>query len=130
MKRTVVDTDRAPAAVGPYSQAIIAGDYIFTAGQLPLDPSSGQLISGDITAQTEQVIKNLEAILTAAGSSLELVVKTTVFLTNLHDFAALNQVYARFFPSLPPARSTVQVAALPKGAAVEIEAVAILPEKD
>lgn len=124
MTRTPVHTDRAPAAVGPYSQAIIHGELVFTAGQIPLDPATGELVNGDVRAQTRQVLRNLEAVLNAAGSSLDRVLKTTVFLADMNDFAAVNEVYAEFFPDVPPARSAVQVAALPKTARVEIEAVA------
>jgi 2-iminobutanoate/2-iminopropanoate deaminase len=124
--RNVVVTKRAPQAIGPYSQAIRTRDFLFLSGQIPLDPATGQLDpSQDIKAQTERVLLNLQGILEAEQLSLERVVKTTVFLTNLADFAAMNEVYARFFPSAAPARSTVQVAALPKGARIEIEAVAV-----
>lgn len=124
MKRTVVSTDKAPAAVGPYSQGVVVGDLVFTAGQIALDPQTGDLVGEDVSAQTRRVIENLAAVLSAAGSSLDKVVKTTVFLTNMDDFAAMNSVYAEFFASNPPARSTVQVGALPKGSLVEIEAIA------
>src|SRR5690606_20553423 len=112
-------TDKAPAAVGPYSQAIVANGMVFTAGQVPLDPSTGKLVEGDIRAQTTQVLKNVQAVLEAAGSSLDKVVKTTVFLKDLNDFAAMNETYAQFFTNQPPARSTVQVARLPLDALVE-----------
>ncbi|MCX7915775.1 MAG: RidA family protein [Verrucomicrobiae bacterium] len=125
MKRQVLNTSAAPAAVGPYSQAVWAGDLLFCSGQIPLDPASGQLVSGSIEAQTERVLENLAAVLRAAGLSLANVVKTTVFLTDLNQFAAMNAVYARYFPTNPPARSTVQVARLPRDAQVEIEAIAI-----
>jgi 2-iminobutanoate/2-iminopropanoate deaminase len=125
MNRNVIHTDKAPKAIGPYSQAIRVGDFIYTAGQVPIVPATGDLIAGDIEAQTRQALNNLKAVLEAAGSGLDKVVKTTVFMTNLGDFARMNGVYAEFFPSQPPARSTVQVAALPKGAMVEIECVAI-----
>lgn len=124
--RTVVATDQAPAAVGPYSQAIRAGKLVFTAGQIPLDPSTGKLIEGDIQAQTRRVLLNLQAVLEAAGSSLSQVVKTTVFLQDMGDFKAMNQVYAEFFTENPPARSAVQAAALPLGVDIEIEAIALL----
>jgi 2-iminobutanoate/2-iminopropanoate deaminase len=124
VKRTVVSTDKAPAAVGPYSQGVVVGDLVFTAGQIALDPQTGDLVGEDVSAQTRRVIENLAAVLSAAGSSLDKVVKTTVFLTNMDDFAAMNSVYAEFFASNPPARSTVQVGALPKGSLVEIEAIA------
>jgi 2-iminobutanoate/2-iminopropanoate deaminase len=127
MSRTVVTTPEAPVASGPYSQAIVANGFVFVAGQIPLDPASGQLVEGDVQAQTQRVLLNVQAILTAAGSSMEKVVKTTVFLQNVGDFAAMNQVYATFFPNVPPARSTIEVAKLPRtGALVEIEAIAIL----
>lgn len=121
---TVISTPNAPQAIGPYSQAIRAGQLIFTAGQVALDPATMQLVAGDIEAQTRQVMQNLAAVLTAAGSSLAQVVKTTVFLQDLNDFARFNAIYAEYFPGPPPARSTVQVSALPKGAQVEIECVA------
>lgn len=124
MNREIIQTSEAPAAVGPYSQAVKAGGFVFCAGQIPLDPATGELVSGDVTAQTERVLENVKAVLAAAGSSLEQVVKTTVFLQDLADFAAMNAVYARCFPENPPARSTIQVAGLPKGALVEIEVVA------
>jgi 2-iminobutanoate/2-iminopropanoate deaminase len=125
MQRSSVASERAPKAIGPYSQAIIAGDFVFCAGQVAIDPAQGKLIEGDIAMQTRQVLTNLAAVLEAAGSSLADVVKTTVFLQNIGDFGAMNAIYAEFFPTEPPARSTVQVAALPLGAQVEIEAVAI-----
>lgn len=126
MKREIIRTDNAPAAIGPYSQGIKTGSLIFTAGQIALDPASGKLVEGGIEAQTRQVLTNLKHILEAAGASLETVVKTTVFLADMGEFAALNNVYAEFFGEAMPARSTVQVAALPLGARVEIEAVALL----
>jgi 2-iminobutanoate/2-iminopropanoate deaminase len=123
MGRERIDTGRAPQAIGPYSQAIVSGEWIFTSGQIPLDPQTGEMVEGDVRAQTERVLLNLEAILEAAGASLRDVVKTTVYLADLNDFSAMNEVYARFFTD-PPARSTVQVARLPRDARVEIEAVA------
>lgn len=125
MEKEVVATKEAPAAVGPYSQAVIAGNLVYTAGQLGLDPESGRLVEGGVEAQTRQALKNLQAVLAAAGSSLERVVKTTVFLHDINDFKAMNGVYAEFFGQNPPARSAVQVAALPLGGLVEIEAVAL-----
>jgi 2-iminobutanoate/2-iminopropanoate deaminase len=122
--RTCISTPHAPAAVGPYSQAVVDGDRVYCSGQIPLDPQTGKLVVGDIAAQTRQVLDNLAAVLAAAGSRMELVCKATVFVTNLADFATINQVYASYFPSSPPARSTVQVAALPLGASVEIEVIA------
>lgn len=112
--------------MGPYSQAVVDGDRVYSSGQIPLDPKTGKLVTGDIAAQTRQVLDNLAAVLAAAGSRLDLVSKATVFVTNLADFATINQVYGSYFPSAPPARSTVQVAALPLGASVEIEVIARL----
>ncbi len=126
MSKQVVHTHAAPAAIGPYSQAIRAGDFVYTAGQIGIDPATGQLVEG-IEAQTRQALRNLQAVLEAAGASLEQVVKTTVFLHDMGDFGAMNAVYAEFFAAEPPARSAVQAAALPKGALVEIEAVAYSP---
>jgi 2-iminobutanoate/2-iminopropanoate deaminase len=123
--RQTVTTANAPAAIGPYTQAVKGGGLVFLSGQVALDPASGQLVGGDIRRQTEQVLKNLEAVLAAAGSSLAAVVKTTVFLADLNDFAAMNEIYARFFPQNPPARATVQVARLPKDARVEIDLIAL-----
>jgi len=123
MKREVIATKKAPGAVGPYSQAIQVGDFVFTAGQLPLDPATGKLIEGGIEEQTRQVLRNIAAVLEAAGSSLDRVVKTTVFLGNMGDFRAMNEVYSEFFPDEPPARSTVEVG-LALGALVEIDAIA------
>ncbi len=125
MQREQVKTPHAPAAIGPYSQAIKTGGMVFAAGQIPLDPASGQIISGGIQEQTERVLENLRAVLGAAGSSLEAVVKTTVFLKQMSDFAAMNDVYSRYFTGAAPARSTVAVADLPRGALVEIECIAL-----
>ena len=125
MEREVVATEQAPAAVGPYSQAVCAGELVYTAGQVAMDPASGKLVEGDIRVQTERVLRNLQAVLEAAGSSLGAVVKTTVFLQDMDDFAAMNEVYGRFFGDEPPARSAVQVARLPLDVRVEIEAVAL-----
>jgi 2-iminobutanoate/2-iminopropanoate deaminase len=127
VERHVTTTSSAPAAVGPYSQAIRCGDMIYTAGQLGLDPETGKLVEGGIQAQARQALRNLQAILTASGSSMADVVKTTVFLQDMADFGAMNEVYAAFFADAPPARSAVQVAALPLGGLVEIEAIAIVP---
>jgi 2-iminobutanoate/2-iminopropanoate deaminase len=124
MERTIVSTAQAPQAIGPYSQAVAAGGLVFCSGQIPLTPE-GSLVEGDINAQTRQVLMNLTGVLEAAGSSLAQVVKTTVFLADMNDFATMNQVYAEFFSSAPPARSTVQVARLPRDVRVEIEAVAL-----
>ena len=118
-----IHTDKAPAAIGPYSQAMKVGSLVFTSGQIPIDPASGAIVAEGITAQTEQVCKNLVAVLEAAGSSSDRVVKTTCFLSDMADFAAFNEVYARYFPSCP-ARSCVAVKALPKGSLVEVEAIA------
>ena len=125
MKREAISTPKAPAAAGPYSQAIVAGDLVFTAGQVGLDPTTRKLVEGGIKEQTRQTLQNVSAILEAAGSSLAQVVKTTVFLKDINDFATMNAVYAEFFPQQPPARSTFQVAALPIGALIEIETIAI-----
>ena len=124
--KSVVATEQAPAAIGPYSQAIKAGEFVFTSGVIPLDPVSGDIVGTDITAQTERVMASLKAVLEAAGSSLDNVVKTTCFLQDLADFAAFNAVYSQSFTSEPPARSTVQVAKLPREVLVEVEAVALL----
>jgi 2-iminobutanoate/2-iminopropanoate deaminase len=120
-----IHTDRAPAAIGPYSQAMVANGFVFTAGQIALDPASGQIVEGDVVAQAERVFKNLRAILEEAGSSFADVVKTTVFLSDMADFPRVNDVYAKAFGSARPARSTVQAAGLPRGVFVEIEAIAI-----
>ena len=124
--KTIIATEKAPAAMGPYSQATATGNLVFTAGQIPLDPESGQLVKGDIEAQTHRVLKNIVALLQEAGSSLATVIKTTVFMTDLANFKRMNTVYAEYFASEPPARSTVQVAALPLGAQIEIECVALI----
>ena len=124
MESKVVKTDEAPAAIGPYSQGIVANGFVFTAGQIPLDPATKTVVLGGITEQTERVMQNLEGILAAAGASFASVVKTTCFLANLDDFAAFNTVYATRFEDRPPARSTVQVAKLPMGVLVEVECIA------
>jgi 2-iminobutanoate/2-iminopropanoate deaminase len=124
--RKIIATQHAPAAVGPYSQAVRVGELIYSAGQIPLVPETGKFIEGDIEAQTRQVMNNLAAILQAAGSSLANVIKTTIYVTDLANFAVINQVYGSFFKADPPARSTVQVAALPLAAQVEIEVVALV----
>ncbi len=123
--REAVATQKAPAAIGPYSQAIKANGFVFASGQIPIDPATQQLIQGNVAAQTERVLTNIREILAAAGSSLDRVVKTTVFLKNMSEFAQMNEVYARFFPKTPPARSTVEVARLPKDVLVEIDVVAL-----
>ena len=126
MDRTVVRTTDAPAAVGPYSQAIVAAGMVFASGQIPLDPATGQVVEGDIGMMTRRVLMNLEAVLKAAGSSLDRTVKITVFLADMNDFQAMNAVFAEFFPTTPPARSTVEVARLPRDVRVEIDAIALL----
>jgi 2-iminobutanoate/2-iminopropanoate deaminase len=125
--KMVISTVAAPAALGPYAQGIAAGPLVFCSGQIPLDPATGQLVSGTIALQTERVLQNLAAVLQAHGVGMDQVVKTTVFLADLAEFDEMNAAYAKFFPDKPPARSTIQVAALPKGAKIEIEAVAIKP---
>lgn len=124
MARETVATDKAPGAIGPYSQAVKIGGLVYTAGQIPLDPATGTLVPGDITAQTQRVMQNLAGLLEASGSSMGQVVKTTCFLTDLDDFAAFNAVYAEAFGDNKPARSTVQVSRLPAGASVEVECIA------
>lgn len=125
MQRERITTSEAPAAIGPYSQAIVSGELIFASGQVALDPAKGELVGDDVRAQTRQALQNLSAVLTAAGSSLANIAKTTVFLTSMSDYAAMNEVYGEFFTSDPPARSAVAVAALPRNALVEIEAIAL-----
>lgn len=127
MSKTAVKSGRAPSAIGPYSQAVKAGEFVFCSGQIPIDPATGEFVSGGIEAQTAQVMKNLGEVLAAAGTGWADVVKTTIYLTNLADFAVVNRLYGEVVGSVPPARTTVQVAALPKGAAIEIDAVAHLP---
>jgi 2-iminobutanoate/2-iminopropanoate deaminase len=124
--RNVIATQDAPQAIGPYSQAIRAAGLIFTSGQIAIDPTTSQVITGDVAAQTDRVLKNLDAILKASGSSLEKVVRCTVFLKNMGDFAAMNEVYGRYFKQDPPSRSTVEVARLPKDVLVEIDAIALV----
>ena len=123
--RDVISTKDAPQAIGPYSQAIRANGFVFVSGQVAIDPATQQVIGGDVAAQTDRVLKNLSAILKAAGSSLEKVVRSTVFLKNMGDFTAMNEVYGRYFSSAPPARSTVEVARLPKDVLVEIDVIAL-----
>jgi 2-iminobutanoate/2-iminopropanoate deaminase len=129
MSIAIVATPAAPKAIGPYAQAVVAqGRQVFCSGQIPIDPATGELVgAGDIRAETHRVLKNLEAVLQAAGASLATVVKTTVYLVNLGHFAAMNEIYASYFAEHPPARATVQVAALPRGAQVEIDAIAVVP---
>jgi 2-iminobutanoate/2-iminopropanoate deaminase len=124
--REALSTPQAPAAIGPYSQAIRAGGFLFVSGQIPLDPATGALVDGDVTAQTHRVLRNLGAILTAAGTSFEHVVKTTVYLADMSEFAAMNEVYASYFPAPAPARATVQAARLPRDVRVEIDLIAHL----
>lgn len=125
-EKKIIHTEKAPAAIGPYSQAVAIGGFLFTSGQIALDPETGVLVDGDIKAQTERVLKNLSAVLEEAGCTAKNVVKTTVFLSDMNDFAAMNEVYGTFFKENPPARSAVEVSKLPKNAKVEIEAVAKL----
>jgi 2-iminobutanoate/2-iminopropanoate deaminase len=124
--KEIIATDQAPRAIGPYSQAVRAGNVIFASGQIPIDPATGEFVAGGVAEQTEQVMRNIRAVLEAAGSGLNQIVKTTVFLADLNDFTAMNEVYARFFPETPPARATIQAARLPRDARVEIEAIAVL----
>jgi len=126
-EKETIKTENAPKAIGPYSVGVKAGHFLFTAGQIGLDPSTGEIVKGGIEAETRRVMTNIRGILEAAGTSLDKVVKTTVFLMDMGDFARMNAIYGEFFPSEPPARSTVQVAGLPKGALVEIEVVALTP---
>jgi 2-iminobutanoate/2-iminopropanoate deaminase len=123
MKR-VIATDGAPKAIGPYSQAVVSGGLAFLSGQIPLDPATGQIVEGDIAVQTARVLENVRAVLEACGSSFEQVLKTTVYLQDLGEFARMNEVYARYFPAAPPARSTVEVARLPRDARIEIDLIA------
>ncbi|MCH2539478.1 MAG: RidA family protein [Anaerolineales bacterium] len=124
-KKKIISTDKAPAAIGPYSQATVAGNLVFTAGQIPLDPTTGELVTGGIEEQTHQVLQNIRSLLQVAGSNMESVTKTTVFMTNLDDFNGMNEVYAKYLANKPPARTTVQVSGLPMGANIEIECVAV-----
>ena len=127
MKKIVIETDQAPAAIGPYTQALAAGPFVFISGQIPMDPN-GRLVEGDIVVQTVQVIANLKAILAAVGLGLKDVVKTTVYLADLADFQEMNRTYGEFFPQHPPARTTIQVAGLPRSVSVEIDAIAVKKE--
>ena len=126
MSVRIVHTENAPAAIGPYSQAVVAGNFLFTAGQIALDPATGQIVQGDVTAQTERVMRNLAAVLENAGASWADVVKTTVYLQDMADFPRVNEVYGRVMGEARPARSTVQVAGLPRGVLVEIDVIAIV----
>lgn len=123
--KDIIATEHAPAAIGPYSQAVRAGNFIFASGQIPIDPTTGQFVAGGVAEQTEQVLRNLTAVFAAAGVGLNQVIKTTVFLADMEDFGAMNEVYGRFFAEQPPARATVQAARLPRDARVEIEAIAV-----
>lgn len=123
--KEAIATEKAPKALGPYSQAIRANGMVFCSGQIPLDPATNQIVAGDVSKQTERVLTNLSAVLTAAGTSLDKVVRTTVFLKNMADFAAMNDTYAKFFTATPPARSTVEVSRLPKDVLVEIDVIAL-----
>jgi len=123
--KKIISTSEAPAAIGPYSQAVRNGNFLFCSGQIPLDPKSGQIVPGDIATQTQRVLDNVGAVLKAEGLNFENIVKTTIFLTNLDDFQTVNEIYGSYFKQEPPARSTVQVSALPKGAKVEIEVIAV-----
>jgi 2-iminobutanoate/2-iminopropanoate deaminase len=123
--KEIIATDRGPKAIGPYSQAIRANGFVFLSGQIPFDPATGELITGDVTAQTTRVLDNVKAIAEAAGSSLDKAVKATVFLKDMNDFAAMNEVYGKYFAHNPPARSTVEVARLPRDARVEIELIVL-----
>lgn len=125
MEREIIQADKAPTAVGPYSQAVVVGRFVFASGQIAIDPQTGELIRGGIVEQTRQVLRNLAAVLETAGSSMDQVVKATVFLSDMPDFQNMNRVYEEFFPSAPPARSTVEVGSLPLGALIEIEAIAV-----
>lgn len=124
-ERTVVLTDQAPSAIGPYSQGMIAGDLVFCSGQVPIDPQTGQIVSGSIEDETRRVLDNVRGVLEAAGTSLDRIVKTTIFLADMNDFAAVNAIYGSYFVQEPPARSTVQVARLPRDVRIEIEAIAL-----
>jgi 2-iminobutanoate/2-iminopropanoate deaminase len=124
--KQIIATDRAPRAIGPYSQAVRAGNMLFASGQIPIDPATGEFVPGGVAEQTEQVMRNLSAVFEAAGAALNQIVKTTVFLADMKDFTAMNEVYGRFFGENPPARATVQAAGLPRDAKVEIEAIAIV----
>lgn len=127
-KKKVISTSQAPAAIGPYSQAIRVGNFIFTSGQIPLDPATGEIVPGGAAEQTRQVLENLKAILAAAGATLQDVVKTTIYIKDMADFKTINEVYAQYFPENPPARSCIEAARLPRDVLVEIEAVAVVDD--
>ncbi|CUS96472.1 endoribonuclease L-PSP [Candidatus Chrysopegis kryptomonas] len=129
MERKVVYTEKAPKPVGPYSQAIIAGDFIFTAGQIPIDPKTNQVVQGDIKEQTKQVLENLKAVLESAGATFDDVVKVTVYMRDLNEFSAMNEVYSEYFKNSPPARTTVEVSRLPRDVKIEIDLIAVKKEK-
>jgi 2-iminobutanoate/2-iminopropanoate deaminase len=124
--KKIISTDRAPKAIGPYSQAVVVNGFAFLSGQIPLDPTTNQLIDGDITAQTERVFENMKALLEACGSSLGQVVKTTVFIKDMGEFAKMNEIYAHYFPENPPSRSTIEAARLPRDVRIEIECIALV----
>lgn len=124
--KQIIKTENAPGAIGPYSQAVRIGNFVFVSGQIPIDPKTGEFVAGGVAEQSEQVLKNLSAVLEAAGSGLQNVVKTTVFLADMNEFGAMNEVYGRYFQTEPPARATVQAARLPKDARVEVEAIAFI----
>ena len=126
--REIISTDKAPRAIGPYSQAVRVGGFVFASGQIPIDPATGEFVAGGVADQTDQVLRNISAVLEAAGTGLDRVVKTTVFLADMNDFTAMNEVYGRFFSEQPPARATVQAARLPRDARVEIDAIALIGE--
>ncbi len=128
--KQIIETARAPQAIGPYSQAVRAGDFVFASGQIPLDPKTGEMIAGDVATQTEQVLRNLKAVLEAAGTSFAQVVKTTVFLADMNDFADMNEVYGRHFTQNAPARATIEAKRLPRDARVEIEAIALAGKEE
>ena len=124
MKREIIATDKAPATIGPYSQAVKVGNFIFVSGQIPIDPKTGKIVGNDIMAQTKRVLENIKAVLEAAGANLTNVVKTTVYLVDMGDFNAMNEIYATYFSEKPPARSTVEVSKLPKGSKIEVDVIA------
>ena len=125
MEKKIISTDKAPKAIGPYSQAVEVGEFLFLSGQIPIDPSTGDMVEGDFQAQTRRVMENLKAVLESRGLRMESVVKTTIFLTDMGKFSQVNEIYGSYFSENPPARSTVQVGGLPRGAAIEVEAVAL-----
>lgn len=126
VKKQIIATDKAPGAIGPYSQAVKAGKFLYTSGQIPLDPATGNIVEGGVQAQTRRVMENLKEVLVQAGTSFDQVIKTTVFIKNMDNFSLINEVYGQYFPNNPPARSTVEVARLPKDVEVEVEAIALV----